>query len=100
MQRSPVSIWFRLAGFAAALFCVTATAWAAAGVGDQNHPLKRWLGQYGLSLIAVEAAVVVAATVLGMMIPEHDSKTGEPSGNRPEAESPEGNGTDSRSSAI
>lgn len=75
MQRSPVSVWFRLAGLAAALFCVTATAWAAAGVGDQNHPLKRWLGRYGLVLIAVEAAVVVAATVLGMIVPETEATT-------------------------
>ena len=75
MQRSPVSVWFRLAGLAAALFCVTATAWAAAGVGDQNHPLKRWLGRYGLALVAVEAAVVVAATVLGMIVPETEATT-------------------------
>lgn len=73
MHRSPVSIWFRLAGLAAALFCVTASAWAAAGMGDQNHPLKRWLGRYGLILIAIEAAVVVVAAVLGMLIPESSS---------------------------
>lgn len=87
MQRSPVSIWFRLAGIAGALFCVTASAWAAAGIGDQNHPLKRWLGRYGLVLIAVEAAVVVAATVLGMIVPEADAPPADSTADCPAEES-------------
>jgi len=68
--RSPVSFWFLVAGGFGALFCMTAIAWAAAGVGDQRHPLKAWLGRHGVTLIAVESLVVLGATVLGMVIPE------------------------------
>ena len=70
---SPVSLWFRLAGFSGALFCVTAIAWAAAGVGDQRHPMKAWLGKHGTTLIIVESLAVLLTTLLGMLLPEKES---------------------------
>jgi hypothetical protein len=76
---SPVSTWFRCAGIFGALFCMTAVLWAAAGVGDQKHPLKSWIGRNGAVLIAIEALVVVVTTVLGMVIPEAESGVRSPS---------------------
>lgn len=70
--RSPVSLWFRLAGLSGALFCITAVAWAAAGVGDQTHPLKAWLGKHGTTLIVVESLAVLVTTLLGMLVPEKE----------------------------
>jgi hypothetical protein len=72
LVRSPVSLWFRLAGLFGALFCVTAVAWAAAGVGDQRHPMKAWLGRHGTSLIVFESLAVLVTTLLGMLLPEKE----------------------------
>lgn len=76
--RMPVSVWFRLAGVSGALFTMTAVAWAVAGMGDQRHPLKAWLGRHGVTLIAVEAAAMLGATVLGMFLPEPEPERGPP----------------------
>lgn len=81
---SPVSIWFRLAGLFGGLFCLTAVAWAAAGVGDQSHPLKAWLGRHGTGLIVFESVAVLVTTLLGMFLPDKAAVL--PGGDRPRGE--------------
>lgn len=75
--RMPVSIGFRIAGVSGALFTITAVAWVVAGMGDQRHPLKTWLGRHGVTLIAIEAVAMLGGTVLGMFLPEPAPERGQ-----------------------
>lgn len=67
-RTDPGRSYFWPVSFLGGLFCVSIFAWIAAGFGDPQAPVNRWIDRYGLIVILVETFAVVIAGLLAMAL--------------------------------
>ena len=92
--RPPSNPFWGLVVVSAVLFCVSILAYIAAGFGQPEAPVNRFLMTYGAMIVAVEAGMTVALGIAALSLDRRQSRRSVEAGDKPvvdaETEKPPG----------
>lgn len=81
--RPPSNPFWGLVVAAAVLFCVSILAYIAAGFGQPEAPVNRFLMTHGAMIVAIEAGMTVALGIAALSLDRRQSRRSVEAGDEP-----------------